>query len=117
VPVPSAVMRVPWVIVPLLVSVIPTAIVPLETAVTVKVVPLVEPVKTACVALNVCVASMSGADAVTVPPVSVSAEPLVGAAESVVNAPELRVVSPIAGGAAKLLVRAMVPDAVGGVSV
>jgi hypothetical protein len=73
----------------------PTAIVPEVTAVTVRVVPLVEPVNTAVVALNVCVASISGADAVTVPPVRVSAEPEVGAAERVVNAPVDGVVLPM----------------------
>ncbi len=48
VPVPKATMVVPLDIVPLLVRAIPTRIVPLETAVTVSVVLVIEPVNTAC---------------------------------------------------------------------
>ena len=106
-PVPRAVMLVLPLIVPLLVNSMPTAMVPEVTAVTVSVVVLMEPVNTAVAESQVCERSSTGALAVSVPLLAVS----------VVNAAEFGVVEPMAGGAAKSEVKAMVPEASGAVSV
>ena len=89
---PSAVIVVPAVIVPLEVNSMPTAIVPLVTSVTVSTVVLMEPVNTA-IEFQVCERSSTGALAVRVPLL----------AASVVKVPAAGVVLPMAGGAAKLM--------------
>ena len=106
-PVPSAVIVVPSDITPDDVSSMPTTMVPLDTAVTVNSVPLIDPVKTAVGEFHVWLASTEGKTEVTVPLT----------AESVVKAPVDGVVLPMAGGAAKVSVLAMVPEAAGAVSV
>ena len=65
------------------------------------------PVNVTAALFQVCERSSTGALAVSVPLLAVS----------VVNAPEFGVVEPMAGGAAKSEVKAMVPEASGAVSV